>query len=93
MPHYDMYMKTLVIKKDIEEIENTFNLVRSLGGNTLTIWTIYIRSLAQTRSLGDPYAMEKAAEAYKFFPKDDTIFSFYIESLLMDNKDSLKQKN
>ena len=77
MPHYDMYMKTLVIKKDIEEIENTFNLVRSLGGNTLTIWTIYIRSLAQTRSLGDPYAMQKAAEAYKLFPKDDTIFSFY----------------
>ena len=77
MPHYDMYMKTLVIRKDVNEIENAFNLVRSLGGNTLTIWTIYIRSLAQTRSLGDPYAMQKAAEAYKYFPNDETIFSLY----------------
>ena len=34
MPHYDMYMKTLVIKKDINEIEKTFNLVQSLAGNT-----------------------------------------------------------
>ena len=77
MPHYDMYMKTLVVKKNYEEIDEAFNLVRSLGGNTNTIWTIYIRSLAQTRSLGDPYAMEKAAEAYKLFPNDETIFSLY----------------
>ena len=77
MPHYDMYMKTLVIRKDINEIENVFNIVRSLGGDTKTIWTIYIRSLAQTRSLGDPYAMQKASEAYKYFPNDETIFSLY----------------
>lgn len=77
MPHYDMYMKTLVIKKDINEIEKTFNLVQSLAGNTKTIWTIYIRSLAQTRSLGDPYAMEKAATAYQLYPEDETIFSLY----------------
>ena len=41
------------------------------------IWTIYISSLAQTRGLGDPYAMEKASVAYNRFPNDDTIFSFY----------------
>ena len=77
MPHYDMYMKTLVAKKEVSAIDEAFNLVRSLGGDTSTIWTIYIRSLAQTRSLGDPYAMEKAAEAYKLFPNDETIFSLY----------------
>jgi len=33
--------------------------------------------LAQTRSLGDPYAMDKAASAYQLFPQDETIFSLY----------------
>ena len=75
MPHYDMYMKTLVIK-DINEIEKTFNLVQSLAGIPKQFGP-YIRSLAQTRSLGDPYAMEKAATAYQLYPEDETIFSLY----------------
>ena len=77
MPHYDMYMKTLVSKKMIPEIDSTFEKVRSLAGDTSVIWTIYIRSLAQTRSLGDPFAMEKAAQAYNLYPNDQTIFTFY----------------
>lgn len=77
MPHYDMYMKTLVAKKDISTIDAVFERVRALDGDTETIWTIYIRSLAQTRSLGDPYAMSKAATAYQLFPTDETIFSLY----------------
>ena len=77
MPHYDMYMKTLVAKKMISEIEKSFETVRKLSGDTKIIWTIYIRSLAQTRGLGDPYAMEKASVAYSLFPNDDTIFAFY----------------
>ena len=77
MPHYDMYMKTLVSKKMTPEIDSTFEKVRSLAGDTSIIWTIYIRSLAQTRSLGDPFAMEKAAQAYNLYPNDQTIFTFY----------------
>ena len=77
MPHYDMYMKTLVAKRDISTIDTVFERVRALAGDTKTIWTIYIRSLAQTRSLGDDYAMAKAATAYQLFPKDETIFSLY----------------
>ena len=77
MPHYDMYMKTLVVKKDISAIDTAFEKVRSLAGDTKVVWTIYIRSLAQTRSLGDDYAMAKAATAYQLFPKDETIFSLY----------------
>ena len=77
MPHYDMYMKTLVAKKMISEIEKSFETVRKLSGDTKIIWTIYIRSLAQTRGLGDPFAMEKASVAYSLFPNDDTIFAFY----------------
>ena len=77
MPHYDMYMKTLVAKRDLTTIDQTFEKMISLGGNQKIIWTIYIRSLAQTRSLGDPFAMDKAASAYQLFPQDETIFSLY----------------
>ena len=77
MPHYDMYMKTLVAKRDLTTIDQTFEKMLSLAGNQKIIWTIYIRSLAQTRSLGDPFAMDKAASAYQLFPQDETIFSLY----------------
>jgi len=77
MPHYDMYMKTLVARRDLTTIDQTFEKMISLSGNQKIIWTIYIRSLAQTRSLGDPYAMDKAASAYQLFPQDETIFSLY----------------
>ena len=77
MPHYDMYMKSLVAKKMIPEIDAAFETVRGLGGDSSIIWTIYIRSLAQTRSLGDAFAMDKAAQAYTLYPNDETIFTFY----------------
>ena len=77
MPHYDIYMKTLVAKRNFKLIDEVFKKVKNLAGNTKIIWTIYIRSLAQTRSLGDPFAMEKAAEAFALYPDDDTIFSLY----------------
>lgn len=77
MPHYDMYIKTLVAKKDYQGIDATFERVRALAGDTNVVWTIYIRALAQTRSLGDPHAMDKAAEAYALYPTDETIFTLY----------------
>ena len=77
MPHYDMYMKTLVAKRDLTALDQTFEKMISLGGNQKIVWTIYIRSLAQTRSLGDPFAMDKAALAYQLYPNDETIFSLY----------------
>ena len=77
MPHYDMYMKTLVAKRDLTALDQTFEQMVSLAGNQKIIWTIYIRSLAQTRSLGDPFAMQKGAEAYKLYPTDETIFALY----------------
>ena len=77
MPHYDMYIKTLVSKKDYQGIDTTFERVRAMAGDTKVVWTIYIRALAQTRSLGDPHAMDKAAEAYALYPTDETIFTLY----------------
>ena len=77
MPHYDMYIKTLVAKKDYQGIDSTFERVRAMAGDSKVVWTIYIRALAQTRSLGDPHAMSKAAEAYALYPTDETIFTLY----------------
>ena len=78
MPHYDMYMKALVAKKMIPEIDATFETVRALAGDT-SIWTIYIRALAQTRSLGDAFAMEKAAQAnlYPASMKPSSLFAVF----------------
>ena len=77
MPHFDVYMRTLVLKKAYQEIDDAFNRVHSIAGDIKTLWLIYVRSLAQTRSLGDPFAMEKAAEAYALYPDDETIFTLY----------------
>ena len=44
--------------------------------NKKIIWTIYIRSLAPNKKLGDPYGMDKAAKL-SLFPQDETIFSLY----------------
>jgi len=77
MPHYNLYMNSLAIKKDVVEINKSFETVRALGGDTPLIWTIYLRSLANVTGLGDTMTMSKAAEAFKLFPQDDTIFSLY----------------
>ena len=77
MPHYDTYMRILVLKKDYQGIDAAFNRVQPIAGDTKTVWLIYIRSLAQTRSLGDPFAMEQASKAYALFPDDETIFLLY----------------
>ena len=77
MPHYDIYMRTLVLKKDYQGIDAAFNRVQPIAGDTKTVWLIYIRSLAQTRSLGDSFAMDQAAKAYALFPEDETIFLLY----------------
>ena len=77
MPHYDIYMRTLVLKKDYQGIDAAFNRVQPIAGDTKTVWLIYIRSLAQTRSLGDSFAMDQAAKAYALFPDDERIFLLY----------------
>ena len=76
-PHYDLYMRTLIYRKDIQGINSTFDTALNVFGNDKTIWTIYLQALAQTRSLGDPFAMDKAAKAYSLFLDDQNIFSLY----------------
>ena len=77
MPHYDMYMRTLAYKRDAPAINEAFERVRKMGGDTKSIWTIYLRTLALTRSLGDPFSMAKAQEAFKIYPTDENIFQLY----------------
>ena len=77
MPHYDLYMKTLVAQKRTSEIYSTFKRVRQLAGDTKTIWLIYLRSLAQTHSLGNPFAMEEAQRGFNLYPDDESIFTLY----------------
>ena len=77
MPHYNLYMNSLVLRKDVTEMNKSFETVRTLGGDTPVIWSIYLRSLANVTGLGDTMTMSKAAEAFKLFPQDDTIFSLY----------------
>ena len=77
MPHYNLYMNSLVARKDVPEMNKSFETVRAIGGDTSILWTIYLRSLANVTGLGDTATMSKAAEAFKLFPQDDTIFSLY----------------
>ena len=77
MPHYNIYMNTLVERKDIQEINKTFEYVRSLAGDTEMIWNIYLSSIARVTSLGDPFAMSKAAEGFTLFPQSNPIFNLY----------------
>ena len=77
MPHYNVYMNSLVYNKDIEEINTVFNYVLSLTGDTELIWTIYLRALAQTTSLGDSFSMSKANEGFALYPENDQIFELY----------------
>ncbi|MDB4016288.1 O-antigen ligase family protein [Flavobacteriaceae bacterium] len=77
MPHYNLYMNSLVLRKDVTEMNKSFETVRTIGGDTTTIWTIYLRSLANVTGLGDAMTMSRAAEAFKLFPQDDKIFTLY----------------
>ena len=77
MPHFDIYLRTLVYRKDFVEINNAFQMVNKIGGDTRTSWIIYLRTLALTRSLGDPFAMAKAQDAYNKYPQDEQVFQLY----------------
>ena len=80
MPHYDMMMKVCAVLKKYDEIDSTFEKMLDIQyaeDNLKLIWTIYIRSLAQTRGVGDPHALNRAIEAYNLFPKDTSLSLYY----------------
>jgi len=77
MPHYNVYMNAMTARADREGINDAFEHVRSLAGDTAIIWVIYLRALAQVSSLGDPFVMDKSLEAFKLYPLDKDIFNLY----------------
>ena len=76
-PHYDVYMRTLIRKRDIQGINSTFDKGIEVFGDDQTIWIIYLQALAQTRSIGDPFAMDKASQAYNLFQDNKDVFTLY----------------
>jgi O-antigen ligase len=76
-PHYDVYMRTLINRRDIEGINSTFEKAKSLFGDDKTIWIIFLQALAQTRSIGDPFAMDQASKAHNLFPENKDVFTLY----------------
>ena len=76
-PHFDLYLKTLIAKKDILGIEKTFDKALEVFGNDNVIWQLYLSALAYTRGIGDPYSMQRAAEAYKLYPENTNVFTLY----------------
>lgn len=76
-PHFDLYLKTLIAKKDISGIEKTFDKALEVFGNDDVIWQLYLSALAYTRGIGDPYSMQRAAEAYKLYPENTNVFTLY----------------
>lgn len=76
-PHFDLYIKTLINKKNISEIENAFNKAKEVFGDDSVIWQLYLQALANTRNIGDPHAMQQAANAFNLFPDNQSIFSLY----------------
>jgi O-antigen ligase len=77
MPHYNVYVNAMTARADREGINDAFEHVRSLAGDTAIIWVIYLRALAQVSSLGDPFVMDKASKAFKLYPLDKDIFNLY----------------
>ena len=76
-PHFDLYIKTLIERKDIAGIENAFSKAQEVFGNDPVIWQLYLQALARTRSIGDPYAMQKGAEAFNLYRDNESIFTLY----------------
>ena len=80
MPHYDMMMKSCAALKKYDEIDSTFEKMMKYQyteDNIKLIWTIYIRTLAQTRGVGDPHALTQAVKAYNLFPNDNNLSMYY----------------
>ena len=76
-PHFDLYIKTLINKKNISGIENAFSRAKEVFGDDSVIWQLYLQALANTRNIGDPHAMQQAANAFNLFPDNQSIFSLY----------------
>ena len=62
---------------EFKGVEKTFDKALEVFGNDDVIWQLYLSALAYTRGIGDPYSMQRAAEAYKLYPENINVFTLY----------------
>jgi O-antigen ligase len=78
MPHFNMYMQNLVLKRDRDAMIAAYDRVLPLvRGDTKTVRSIFLRSIGQISNVGDPYTLQKAEEAFKLYPSDGQFFELY----------------
>ena len=78
MPHFNMYMQNLVLKRDRDAMIAAYDRVLPLvRGDTKTVRSIFLRSIGQISNVGDPYTLQKAEEAFKLYPNDGQFFELY----------------
>jgi tetratricopeptide (TPR) repeat protein len=78
MPHFNLYMQNLAVKRDRDAMIAAYDRVLPIvRGDTKTARTIFLRSIGQISNVGDPYTLQKAEEAFKLYPDDDQFFELY----------------
>jgi O-antigen ligase len=78
MPHFNLYMQNLAVKRDRNAMIAAYDRVLPIvRGDTKMVRTIFLRSIGQISSVGDPYTLQKAEEAFKLYPDDDQFFELY----------------
>jgi O-antigen ligase/tetratricopeptide (TPR) repeat protein len=78
MPHFNLYMQNLVVKRDRDAMMAAYDRVLPIvRGGTSTVRKIFLRSIGQISNIGDPYTLQKSEEAFKLFPNDNDFFELY----------------
>ena len=78
MPHFNLYMQNLTVRKDKDAMIAAYDRILPLvRGSTITVRAIFLRSIGQISNVGDPYMIQKAEEALKLFPDDNDFFDMY----------------
>ena len=71
--HTMTYMRNLAFKRDAPAINEAFERVRKLGGDTKSIWAIY-KNIGSNQEVWVNFFNAKAQEAFNLYPNDENIF-------------------
>jgi len=78
MPHFNMYMQNLKVKRDINAMVVAYDRILPLiRGETKTARLIFLNNIGQVSNIGDPYIIQKAEESLKLYPDDEQFFELY----------------
>ena len=78
MPHFNLYLQNLVVKRDkVAMIAAYDRILPLIRGDTKIARTIFIQSAIQVSNIGDLDIIDILEETYKLYPDDDVFFEFY----------------